>query len=360
VSQLAQSFASIMTSALIAVAIFCGSLQSLYGQTQDFSFDLDSTAKNESKKSQSQSNVIDLNLCFVMLIYDIDVPARESGVLKNVNFREGAYVEANAEIAKINDLLAQRQLAEAQARKSIAGKKASDNVEKEFAELAYQHWYEKFQKERKLVQKGAGSPALLNDYLFEAKKARKSIERAKADQALGNLDVKREEVLVKASEDFVERHVIRSKINGNVFEIYKQAGEFVKAGDSILRIVQMDRLRVQGFIDATSYDRHQVAGQRVTVTANMAGGREVQFEGKVSYVGLDEHAGDRFMVWAEVDNRSENGQWLLVPNDEVKMQIHLNTRTAKLPSITPAPDKKNVDANSFKNAASDFRKLGQK
>jgi hypothetical protein len=34
-------------------------------------------------------------------------------------------------------------------------------------------------------------------------------------------------------------------------------------------------------------------------------------------------AGQKFQVWAEIDNKQENGQWILNPDDYVSMRILL-------------------------------------
>ena len=269
-------------------------------------------------------NRIDLDLCFVKLIDDVDVPASQAGILKTLDVKVGDYVKLNQEFARVDDQVAKQQLADAQARKSIAEKKATDETDIKAAELAYQHAYDEYERERKLVANGAGSKTQLESWKYEAKKALMMIQRAKNEKQLAELDKVREEVLVKTAKDAIERHMIRTPIEGNVFEVYQPAGSWVNAGDKVVRVIRMNKLKVQGFVNAGQYDRHQVAGQKVTVTATLAGGRTVNFQGTISYVGLDELAGNRFMVWAEVENKSENGQWQLVPNDEVQMQIHLN------------------------------------
>ncbi len=278
----------------------------------------------ESKTNQT-SSTIELKLCFVRLIDDIDVPALQNGILESIDFREGDYVKLNQQVAKVDDKTAQLQLSDAKTRKAIAEKKATDNVEIEYAKVSYKYAYDQYDRELQLQKKGAGTQSEIDRWRNEAEKALKSIERAKADKQLAGLEKNRAEVLVKTAQDQIDRHIIRSKIDGNVFEIYKQAGEWVNAGDSVMRVIRMNRLRVQGFVDAGTFDRHQIANQKVTVTATLANGRKRQFQGAVSYVGLDEHAGNRFMIWADVDNQSENGQWLLTPNDEVTMKIHLGS-----------------------------------
>lgn len=285
--------------------------------------DTDSAEQIENKKSIDPT-VIDLPLCFVMLIDDVDVPASQSGILKSVKFREGDYANLDDEVARVDDQIAQQQLADAQARKSIAEKKASDETEIKAAQLTYEHAHSEYTREKRLVTNGAGAQTKVDSWLFEARKALAMIDRAKNAKHLADLDKLREDVLVTAANKAIERHIIRSPIGGNVFEVYQPAGSWVNAGDKVLRVIRMNTLRVQGFVDAGSYDRHQVSGKKVTVTVTLARGRKVELEGTVSYVGLDEHAGNRFMVWADVENQSQNGQWILVPNDEVTMKIHLD------------------------------------
>ena len=45
--------------------------------------------------------------------------------------------------------------------------------------------------------------------------------------------------------------------------------------------------------------------------------------GKITFVNTLVQAGGEYKVWAEVENREENGQWLLRPGLNVTMQIHM-------------------------------------
>ena len=108
-------------------------------------------------------------------------------------------------------------------------------------------------------------------------------------------------------------------------ELYREAGEWVNAGDKVLRIVQMDRLRVEGLLDTARYNPHEVEGRLVTVTVTMARGEKVEFKGYIVFVGLEKRAGNRVTVRAEVENRTANNRWLLMPGTDVAMRIHLGS-----------------------------------
>jgi len=71
-------------------------------------------------------------------------------------------------------------------------------------------------------------------------------------------------------------------------------------------------------------------GQSTIVTLTQAGGDPVTFNGNIVSIPLKmEAAGRRFRVKAEVQNRFENGAWLLRPGAQLSMKIDLSPNTAK-------------------------------
>lgn len=281
--------------------------------------------------SSAQSNSvakssIDLPLCVVELIDDVDVAARQAGVLKELPLKQGQYVLAEENVGRVDDLMAQRGLEQASARLKLAEAKAgNDKVIRYYFEI------EKYYRQKHTTEVALGRNATrvnLEEYAHENAKARNQKEQAQHAQMEAELEIKVESANVNNAKDLVERHKIFSPIEGHVFKIYKQAGSWVNAGDPVFRIIRMNKLQVKGYVSSKEYDRHEVFGQDVSVTVELARGQTVQLKGKVTYVGLDQYAGDQYIVMAEVDNRSEQGQWLMKPNDTVNMQIHLGTRVA--------------------------------
>ena len=54
------------------------------------------------------------------------------------------------------------------------------------------------------------------------------------------------------------RRTIKSRLNGVVVKRNKHEGEWVQPGETVMRIIQMDRLRVEGDIDGNKYSRQEV------------------------------------------------------------------------------------------------------
>ena len=292
---------------------------------QDFELPSPQDLSQLDARISEDRQLLELPLCIVTLMDEVEVSARQTGQLKTLSVRQGSYVEADTEVGRIDDLAAQRELEQAQARKAIAESRASDAKDIEYYQTIYDHYKSKYEQERNLKNTAR---ATLTEYLFELRKAVTQIEKAKLEKNAAGLEVALEEVILNNSKDKIERHIVRSPINGNVYEIYKPEGSWVNAGDPIFRVIRMDTLHVEGYVDASQFDRHEIYGCKATVTVPLARGRNAQLPGKITFVGLDQHAGNRYIVKAEVENRSEQGQWLLSPNADVSLNIHLNTRVA--------------------------------
>lgn len=286
------------------------------------------TVAQDTRMASAQRQLT-LNACVVMLIDDIDVPARETGVLLKLNVQEGQPVQQNDLLGNIDDQIIQRKRDEVAAKLKAAEKKASSTVEIDYATAAFQVAEKEYEINHELRRKNSISLIEYEKSALAKTQAQLSIDKTRSDLEIEQLTTEAQRVELDAVNDSIARHQIGSPIDGNVFEIYKQAGEWVQTGDKVLRVVRMNRLRVQGFVEADQFDPHEIKGRRVVVEARLARDRVESFPGHVTHVDLEKHGdsqssmGSRFMIWAEVDNRSEENEWLLRPGADVTMAIDL-------------------------------------
>jgi multidrug efflux pump subunit AcrA (membrane-fusion protein) len=89
----------------------------------------------------------------------------------------------------------------------------------------------------------------------------------------------------------------------------------------VLQVIRIDRLRVEGFLNATEVSPEEVADRPVTVEVQLAGGKTARLNGKVVFISPLVQAGDKYRVRAEVENRAENGHPLLRPGMTAMMNI---------------------------------------
>jgi len=261
--------------------------------------------------------------CLVSLIEDVQIPAKEAGVLVGFNVKQGALVEKDALLAKIDDRIAQNEHDAALVDYRAAREQADNDINVRYAaaaadvaEAEYQAAVEANQRVR-----GAISPAELRRLQLEAKRAKLQIEQSQLEQKMSKYNVQRRTTEVTAADEAVRRRQITAPVDGVIHEIYRQAGEWVNPGDPVLRIVRVDRLRIEGFLNVTEISPIEVIDRPVAVQVELARGQKARFEGRVVYVSQLVQAGGQYRVWAEVENRSVNKQWLLRPGLTAEMTI---------------------------------------
>ena len=90
-------------------------------------------------------------------------------------------------------------------------------------------------------------------------------------------------------------------------------GEWVQAGETVVHVVQMDVLRAEGSLNVSEYVPYEIIGKPVTVEVELDRGRTMTFPGKIVFVDPMIRPNGTYIVRAEVENRVENGQWILRP-----------------------------------------------
>ena len=294
-----------------------------------------STENLPRKRSQDSSDTTSrrttalLDTCFVKLIEDIEIPAEESGKITAIHVKPGDDVGLEQPIAQMDDQRAQRMLEEASLKFQSADRLANDETEIRSA-------YKKMilaQREHEdiatLARKGSESKQAYQRSKYAMQISELDYQAAKNKKSLAALDKDAESVRVNAAKDSIKRNALKSPVEGIVFEVFKDKGEWVTAGDKIMRVARMDRVRIQGFVEAKKYDPSEIANRPVTVTLQLARDQEQTFSGEIVFVSY-ERGGNRYKVWAEVDNVKKNNRWILQAESEVTMEIHLDRESTSV------------------------------
>ena len=266
--------------------------------------------------------------CRVML-NEVDgvanVPAEEAGRLTNVVVRAGQQVKAGDLLARIDDTQARKQKAAADAEYSAASEKAGSTVDVEAATkaervayFAYQSMVEAIKKVEHVVSQND-----LYQKKFEWEKMGLAIQQANHQKVVDGFTAEAKRAEAELAQNGIERREIRAPFDGVVQEITPHLGEWVKPGDPVLHMIKIDRLSVEGRAKAALYNPADLADRTVNVQLTLAGGRTVQFPGKIVFVGSEIGNDDRYAVRAEVENRKENGQWVLRPGMQANMTVQL-------------------------------------
>jgi multidrug efflux pump subunit AcrA (membrane-fusion protein) len=277
----------------------------------------------------SANGVISLKLCLVSLIEDIQVPSLEQGAITSVEVVEGEFVTAGQLLAQIDDRQPRLDKLAAELQRSAALAKAEDDIEVRYAQAALQVADADLQRAVSIDSKSPGGVTQQEIEKLRLAKHRDElqIDRSKLEMQIAKMNADVHQAGVQAADDALARRRVVSPIDGVVVTLFHERGEWVDAGQPLMQVIRIDRLRVEGFLSADDFGPEEIAGRPVTVDVAQAGGRTVQFTGQVVYLSPLVQAGNKYRVRAEVENRSERGHPLLRPGMTATMHIHLQSKT---------------------------------
>ncbi|OHB78075.1 MAG: hypothetical protein A2W31_16470 [Planctomycetes bacterium RBG_16_64_10] len=264
--------------------------------------------------------------CVVTAKSDVVVSAEDAGVLVAVDVTEGDQVRQGYPLARIDDTEPQIRKQLAEFEQNAAEEEASNDISVRYSRAQADHAQstveEKVAANRRVP--GTVTNEELRTVELDWKRTKLSIEQAIFEMKLAGITAKGKAASVAMEEKNIERRQIKARIDGTVVELDKRAGEWVSPGDPILRIIDVSTLRIEGFLNASQYDPHDVSGRPVTVEVELARGRQLKLTGQVTFVSPEVLTGGEYPVRAEVKNRTEGDQWVLRPGLIASMVIHVN------------------------------------
>jgi multidrug efflux pump subunit AcrA (membrane-fusion protein) len=288
--------------------------------------------------------------CVIASINDQPVPAADAGVITKLNVHEGMHVVAGQEIGAVDDNEARAMLQVKQLEYDVAQQKAESMVNIKHAEAAAAvasatlGYYEEANKKAA----GTVSKAEMLKWQLEVTKTELATDQAREQQIEDALTAKAKKAEVHAAQVALDRRILKAPFDGVITSVEKKPGEWAAAGDPVVYVVGIHRLRVMGNLDASQWSLNDVADRPVTVTVQLPRGRTIDVPGKVTYVSpvvTLEH----LPVWAEIDVPMENNLPVVRAGLKASMTIHVN-RPPIQATAAPAPQTRPASATTRTSA----------
>lgn len=269
--------------------------------------------------SEQSVDEIEIPSALVKLIEQVDVPAREAGVLAAVAADEGQMVEEGELLAQIVDTEARLAEEKAQIELEIARRNAENDVNTRFANKSVEVAKAELRRSTESIEK---YPKSISD--SEMDRLRLIVDRAvlEVEQAERELEIAEftrqiKENGYKSAQEKVERHRITAPIGGVVVQVNRHRGEWVEPGEMVVRILRLDRLRAEGFLPVR-YLRHDLQDWQVKLTVDLPGNPGAEFPGKVVFLSPEiDPVNSQISIWVEIENKDLR----LRPGMRAKMTI---------------------------------------
>src|SRR4051794_27692283 len=206
----------------------------------------------------------------------IKLPAKEPGVLVQLNVKEGSQVRAGQVLGNIDDSEPKMKKLAASAEYAGAYKRWKDDVEIRFAkaqaEVAHAD-YDQLVETNKIATKAVAQ--------VEIRKAKLdwdhfvlAIEKAFHDQELAKFEAFTKQAELSAADLAIQRRTITAPFDGVVEELKRKQDEWVQPGDTILTLLGLNTMHIEGAIESNQYDPYEIQGCQVDVEVELARGRK--------------------------------------------------------------------------------------
>ncbi|MDR0705608.1 MAG: HlyD family efflux transporter periplasmic adaptor subunit [Planctomycetaceae bacterium] len=239
---------------------------------------------------------------------------------------EGMQVFKDQILGNFDDRELQCNLEIGECKLDVAIAEREKKIEVEYAAWGYLYAEEEL---KMLQQANALSENAVTK--IEINKAKLAAQQAEANfnlQKYTLAEVKTREVTASEKEVAKTKVLINLRrlvapIDGMIVKIDKAEGEWLREGDPVLEIMQLNTLRAKCQVSAKYCTPAMVDGKKVTVLVSMADGQDGEFSGKVVFAHPKVEAGDLFDVYIEIENRPNGNYWLLQPGRWATAMIHL-------------------------------------
>jgi len=232
--------------------------------------------------------------------------------------REGQRVKKGELLAQIDDQVPRLALDAAKAQFEIARAKATNDVRIRFAQKSLEVSEAELRRSIESIERfpKSVSQSQIDVEQLNVQKNRLESEQAAQEQRIAQLEMNAKQNELTATQAEVTRRRIVAPFYGVIVQVYVRKGEWVKAGQQALRIVNVDRLKAEGFV-AAARATADLDGKPIQLTVESIGDSK-PFDGTIVFVSpeVDPITG-QVRVWAEIDNRNAR----LRPGQSAKMVV---------------------------------------
>jgi len=268
------------------------------------------------------------------LFEQVEVPAEDAGVLVKLNVEEGDLVEQGARLAQLDDTAVAMELQRAESELALARDRAENDVPIRFAEKAVAVAQAEYQraKDSTVTFEKAVSQTELDRLRLAAEKTVLEVELAKREQHSAEIEVRVKDDIARLARHYVERRLVTAPITGIVVQVNRRPGEWVEPAETLLRMVRINRLRAEAFVDARLVSR-QMAGRRVTVFLDDDASGET-FSGRLVFISPEINpVNGQVRIWAAIDNPD----LILQPGQQASMRIEAEVEDEESPAEPATP-----------------------
>lgn len=284
---------------------------------------LSTAARGQTNDLLPKQDPQQIQRCFLGAIHQVNVPATEAGMLMSIEVDAGDTVTAEQPLGQIDDREAVMTRTVAKNQYYAAKKQAENQISVEAAQKAFEVAKAELDTAIEANKKvpGTFSTTEVRRLNLTWERSGLQIDLARFELIVAFLDAKAKYSQYEQSDAMIDVRKLKSPIDGVVDKVYLNRGDWVQAGTPVMKVVQMDQLRVHGRVPSRLHSWADVLNHEVEVTVSLPGGKTEQLRSKISFASNVVEEDGSFRVHADIPNTSTNGSWVMGPGLNASMRL---------------------------------------
>lgn len=253
----------------------------------------------------AEPRTIEIPSAVIKVVEDVAVSSAEAGLLAKIAVREGQIIEEGAVLALLLDSAEKLALERAKLEAEIASRKATNDINVRYAKKSTEVARAELARseETNLKYPKTVSDSELDRQRLVREKGELEIKQAEQELEIAGITQAIRDNERRTAEEMLDRRTIRSPLRGMVVELHRRRGEWVQPGETVARVLRLDRLRVEGFL-AAKHAGLELVGGKAVVRVLGADGKPRDFAGEIVFVSPEiDPINAQVRIWAEVSNR---------------------------------------------------------
>lgn len=268
----------------------------------------------------SPGEIITAQTAQISCIHKIQMAAQADGLIKELLVDEGSVISKGDPVMIIDSRVAEAELEVAQKQLESASIIAAQTANIEFSEAARDLAIEEYASEKELYLKNSTTQSALKRKHLEMRKTMFSVDMANDEQRKYQLEAAIAKEQVNASKVKLELYRVVAPYDGIIVERKRDLGEWIRAGEPVLRMVHMNEMKVEAFVPLDGISLQSLEGADMNIRVSLGPTEEVSFQSKVGYVSpeLDTRT---VRVTTRIQNQFVGNSWILRDGMQARVEI---------------------------------------
>ncbi len=281
---------------------------------------------NTDPSEDRNDGVIVIRNANLKFVDDLEISAQADGLIMVLDADEGDQIKAGMELLQLDSRMAIAELDVAIKELDAAIEKSKDDSEIEYSMAADNVAKQEVETSKELVARGGETGQEYRKKWLEARRASLAIKVAQLKNSQDVAAAGVSEAKKRMAQVQVELRSIKAPFDGMVAEKTKDIHDWVRAGDVIMRLVSMDKLRVVGQVRTEQLEAapHLLLGAPAKVEVELYPGARETLQATVGFVSPVMQSSGSYKVWLEIPNQKAQDQWLF--REGMSATIAIDTR----------------------------------